>query len=170
MAAVFGIAGWSGGGKTTLIERMIPILTARGFAVGVLKRAHHDFSIDREGKDSFRFRKAGSLETAISSSRRWAMIHENRADEREAEMDELLAKFSPKCNLVLVEGYKNSPLPKVEVWRRALNRPPIASDNSYIKAVAADSPPPDLPPQCEVLPLNDAAKVADFVIRRATGE
>ncbi|MGI9298217.1 MAG: molybdopterin-guanine dinucleotide biosynthesis protein B [Gammaproteobacteria bacterium] len=167
MTAVFGITGWSGGGKTTLITRLIPILTARGFVVGVLKHAHHGFAIDREGKDSRRFRDAGCREVAVSSARRWAFMHEHEPGAAETGVAALLDKFTPECNLILVEGYKNAPLPKVEVWRRELARPPLAVDFPKVEAVAADFPPPGLPSRCAVLPLNDAAAVADFVVRRA---
>ena len=165
--AAFGITGWSGGGKTTLIERIIPILAARGFVIGVLKHAHHAFDIDIPGKDSHRFRRAGCREVAVSSARRRVFIHENAAEETEAALDDLLAQFGAECNLILVEGYKNTPLPKIEVWRKSLGRPPVACDNAAVEAVAADSPPPDLPPHCAVLPLDDAAAVADFVAQRA---
>ena len=165
--AVFGITGWSGGGKTTLIARMIPILTARGFVVGVLKHAHRDFDIDLPGKDSRRFREAGCREVAVSSPRRWAFIHEHEDGGRETEFAALLDKFDPACNLILVEGYKNAPLPKLEVWRQSLARPPVAAEYPNVEAIAADAPPPHPPPGCAVLPLNDTAAVADFVVRRA---
>ncbi|MGI9307007.1 MAG: molybdopterin-guanine dinucleotide biosynthesis protein B [Gammaproteobacteria bacterium] len=164
---IFGITGWSGSGKTTLIERMLPLLAARGFVVGALKRAHHDFDIDRPGKDSRRYRDAGCREVAVVSARRRARIYECAENETEPELAEILSGFNPACNLILVEGYKRAPLPKLEVWREALARPPVALSYPNVAALAADGAPPDLPPNCALLPLNDAEKVAGFIAERA---
>jgi molybdopterin-guanine dinucleotide biosynthesis protein B len=90
----FGFAGWSGSGKTTLIERIVPRLVARGFVVALVKHAHHDFEIDQPGKDSFRHRAAGCTEILVSSSSRWALIHELRG-EAELTLAEALARLSP---------------------------------------------------------------------------
>lgn len=169
MTLVFGITGRSGSGKTTLITRMIPLFAARGLSVGVLKHADKSFDIDHPGKDSHRFRAAGCCEVAVSSSRRWAFMHECGRDETEADMQTLLAKFSPECNLVLVEGYKDKQLPKVEVWRKSLREPPLAGDISHIVAVAADCDPPGLPADCQVLSLADPAAVAEFIVGGAKG-
>ena len=165
--AVFGITGWSGSGKTSLIEHLIPLLSARGFVVGVLKHAHHNFSVDQEGKDSHRFRLAGSRQTAISSARRWALMSELGEDEAEMDVFALLEKFQPQCNLVLVEGYKNAPLPKIEVWRKITGKTPIALQNPHVVAVATDGDAPELPPHCALLPLNAPAKIADFIAANA---
>ena len=162
MSAVFGICGWSGCGKTTLIERLLPHIRARGLSAGVLKHAHHNFDIDVPGKDSRRFREAGCSEVAISSARRWAFIRELAADDSEAALPELLRHFS--CDLVLVEGYKNAAIPKMEVWRAGM-QPPIALDNPHVLAIATDGTPPPHPPQCAILPLNDAAAVVDFIVQ-----
>lgn len=167
MTAVFGIAGWSGGGKTSLILRLLPALRARGFVVGVLKHAHHAFDIDHPGKDSRRFREAGCRQVGVSSSRRRAFIYESEDDEAEPDVFSLLAKFDPACNLILVEGYKDAPLPKLEVWRSALERAPLAAGNPHVKAIAADSEVPQLPAHCALLPLNDAEAVAEFVAKSA---
>lgn len=160
----FGISGWSGSGKTTLIERLLPRLSARGLVVGVLKHAHHGFEIDREGKDSYRFRAAGCREVALSSSRRWVFMHDNIG--AEPELPELLSRFDAACNLILVEGYKNAPLPKLEVWRQSVGKTPIALDNPAVVALAATTAPPSLPAHCRLLPLDDAAAIADFIAAR----
>lgn len=167
MTAMFGITGWSGSGKTTLIEKLVPLLSARGFVVGVLKHAHHQFEIDREGKDSHRFRQAGCREVAVSSSRRWAMMHELSDDETEPDAFAMLGRFSPSCTLVLVEGYKDAAIPKLEVWRQELQQTPLAQHNPHVIAVAADDTPPSLPPHCAVLPLSAPDEVAEFVAERA---
>ena len=165
--AVFGITGWSGSGKTTLIERLIPLLSARGLTVGVLKHAHHSFDIDQPQKDSHRFRSAGCRQVAVSSARRWAFVHEHAANAPEATMEDMLARFVPTCDLVLVEGYKNAPLPKLEVWRQALTQTPLAANNRHVAAVATDDDIGELPTHCVRLPLHDGVVVADFILRRA---
>ena len=104
MTAVFGITGWSGSGKTSLIERVVPLLTARGLSVGAFKHAHHSFDVDWPGKDSHRFRSAGCREVAVSSSRRWVLIHEHGEEDEEAAMNDMLARFDSSCDLILVEG------------------------------------------------------------------
>jgi molybdopterin-guanine dinucleotide biosynthesis protein B len=156
---VFGIAGFSGSGKTTLIEQLIPRLTARGLRVSVIKHAHHGFDIDRPGKDSFRHREAGASEVMLTGAQRWALLHELR-DEPEPTLSEYLTHFSP-CDLVLVEGFKNEPVPKLEVYRPANGKPPLWPDNSNVVAVACDEP---VKTPLPVLDLNDIDAIATFVI------
>jgi molybdopterin-guanine dinucleotide biosynthesis adapter protein len=110
-----GFAGYSGSGKTRLIEGVIPILTQMGLRVSVLKHAHHSFDIDQSGKDSYRHRQAGASEIMLVSEKRWVLMHEARG-ETEPSMQDMLARFSD-CDLVLVEGYKFGQLPKIEVDR-----------------------------------------------------
>ena len=133
---VFGIAGYSGSGKTTLIEKLLPEITRRGLKVSVIKHAHHGFDIDRPGKDSYRQREAGASEVMITSGQRWALLHELR-EEPEPSLKEYLARFSP-CDLVLVEGFKNEPVPKLEVHRIANGKAPLFPDIPHICAVASD--------------------------------
>ncbi|UCV13649.1 molybdopterin-guanine dinucleotide biosynthesis protein B [Quatrionicoccus australiensis] len=156
---VFGIAGWSGSGKTTLLEKLIPALTARGLKLAVIKHAHHGFDIDRPGKDSYRHREAGAVEVLLSCNDRWALMHERRG-EAEPTLAELLGHLSP-CDLVLIEGFKQEPVPKLEVHRPAHGKPPLFAERSDIVGVATDGEvATDLP----VLPLNDIAAIADFVM------
>lgn len=156
---VFGIAGWSGSGKTTLLEKLIPALTARGLKLAVIKHAHHGFDIDRPGKDSYRHREAGAVEVLLSCNERWVLMHERRG-EAEPTLAELLGHLSP-CDLVLIEGFKQEPVPKLEVHRPAHGKPPLFAERSDIVGVATDGEVvTDLP----VLPLNDIAAIADFVM------
>ncbi len=156
---VFGIAGWSGSGKTTLLEKLIPALTARGLKLAVIKHAHHGFDIDKPGKDSYRHREAGAVEVLLSCNERWALMHERRA-EAEPTLAELLGHLSP-CDLVLIEGFKQEPVPKLEVHRPAHGKPPLFAERSDIVGVATDGEvATDLP----LLPLNDIAAIADFVM------
>src|ERR1700721_3448742 len=116
---VIGLAGWSGAGKTTLLARLIPYFNAEGLRVSVIKHAHHDFDVDIPGKDSWLHRKAGASEVLVSSSRRWAMVHE-LGGAAEPRLPDLLAKMSP-VDLVVVEGLKSEPH-----GRRAAPRAPRA--------------------------------------------
>ena len=161
---VFGFAGWSGSGKTTLIESLIPRLTARGLRVSLVKHAHHEFDIDQPGKDSWRHRHAGCSEVLISSSVRWALMHELRGD-RELTLTEALDQLGA-CDLVLVEGYKAAPIPKLEIWRPIIEKPRLHPDDPHIVAIATDAPESlgvDLP----IFGLRDYDGIATFVHERA---
>lgn len=157
---VFGIAGYSGSGKTTLLEKLIPQFTARGLTVSVIKHAHHGFDIDRPGKDSYRHREAGASEVLLACNDRWALMHERRA-EAEVSLGELLAQLSP-CDLVLIEGFKQEPVPKLEVYRPENGKPPLFPERRDIVAVATDA---DIATDLPKLPLNDIGAIADFVIK-----
>jgi len=161
---IFGFAGWSGSGKTTLIEHLIPRLVARGLRVALVKHAHHEFDLDQPGKDSWRHRHAGCTEVLVSSSVRWALIHELRGDP-ELTLDDALARLSP-CDLVLVEGYKRAPLPKLEIWRPEVGKPRLHPDDPHVLAIATDTPAAltvDLP----VYRLEDHDGIATFVASHA---
>ena len=155
---IFGLAGWSGSGKTTLLTAIIPQFVARGLVVSTIKHAHHEFDIDRPGKDSWRHRQAGAREVMVSSSRRWALMHELRGAP-EPTLDELAAKISP-CDLLLVEGFKFDPHPKLEVHRPSLGKPLLYPDDPHIVAIAADEP---LAAPIPLLPLGDPPIVARFI-------
>ena len=137
---VFGFAGWSGSGKTTLIEQVIAHLATDGVRVALIKHAHHSFDVDHVGKDSHRHREAGAGEVMISSGKRWAIMHELRGAP-ELSLAEALERLSP-CDLVLVEGYKREPLPKLEVWRSALGKSLLFPTDPLIVALATDDPLP----------------------------
>ena len=158
---VMGFAGWSGSGKTTLVEQVISVLTARGYAVSLVKHAHHSFDIDHAGKDSWRHRQAGCSEVMVSSAQRWSLTRELRGAP-EATLDELLAHLGP-CDLVLVEGFKRAPIPKIEVHRAAVTEPLLHRDDPYIVAIATDTVIATALPR---LDINDPAQVADFIVAR----
>ena len=158
---VFGIAGYSGSGKTTLLEKLIPCLTRQGLRVSIIKHAHHGFDIDRPGKDSYRHREAGAAEVMLACGDRWALMHERRSEE-EVGLTELLAKLSP-CDLVLIEGFKQEPVPKLEVHRPAHGKPPLFTERQDIVAVATDA---TLNTSLPCLPLNDPDVIAAFIIRQ----
>ena len=157
---VFGIAGYSGSGKTTLLEKLIPQFTARGLKVSVIKHAHHGFDIDRPGKDSYRHREAGANEVLLSCNDRWALMHERRND-GDVTLDELIGRLAP-CDLVLIEGFKQEPVPKLEVYRPENGKPPLFTERSDIVAVATDA---EIETNLPKLPLNDVGAIADFVMK-----
>ena len=156
---VMGFAGWSGSGKTTLVERVIGVLSARGLVVSLVKHAHHSFDIDHAGKDSWRHRQAGCSEVMVSSAQRWALTRELRGAP-EATLDELLARLSP-CDLVLVEGFKRAPIPKIEVHRAQVTAPLLHPQDPHIVAIATDAALATALPR---LDINDPAQVADFIV------
>lgn len=122
---VFGIAGHSGMGKTTLLERLVPELTSRGLSVSLIKHSHKAIDIDRPGKDSFRLREAGCSEVVLLGHERWALMHELRGAP-EPSLDYLLGRLQP-CDLVLIEGFKDGNFPKIEVWRSEVGRATLAA-------------------------------------------
>jgi molybdopterin-guanine dinucleotide biosynthesis adapter protein len=156
---VFGIAGYSGSGKTTLMERLIPAFAQQGLKVSVIKHAHHHFDIDRPGKDSYRHREAGAFEVLISNGQRWALMHEVRG-EPEATLEQLLLRLSP-CDIVLVEGFKKEPVPKLEVHRAGFDGPLLYPNEPHIVAVATDEP---LKTELPQLDINYPDGVAYFIM------
>jgi molybdopterin-guanine dinucleotide biosynthesis protein B len=160
---VIGLAGWSGAGKTTLLVKLIPELNRRGLSVSTLKHAHHAFDIDRPGKDSFEHRAAGASEVLIASRRRWALIRELR-DETEPPLADLLRRLSP-VDLVIIEGFKASPHPKIEVHRAANGKTFLFPDVPNIRAIASDAAVPDAP--VPVVHLDDIAAIADRALAAA---
>jgi molybdopterin-guanine dinucleotide biosynthesis protein MobB len=158
---VWGVVGWKNAGKTTLMEKLVAEITARGLTVSTVKHGHHAIDVDHEGRDSWRHRQAGAREVVVASAARWALMAELRGAP-EPPLAELLAKLSP-VDLVLVEGYKRERHPKVEAWRAATGRPLIARDDPTVRAVAAADPVEGV--AVPVLPLDDAAAIADFILR-----
>lgn len=156
---VFGFAGWSGAGKTTLIEALIPRFTARSLRVSLIKHAHHAFDVDQPGKDSYRHRQAGATEVMVSSDTRWVLMHELRGA-AEPTLEQQLARLSP-CDLVLVEGYKRAALPKLEIHRRSLGKPLLHPDDPHVVAVASDGIIDTALPRFD---LNDLDAIATFVL------
>jgi len=157
---VIGIAGWSGSGKTTLVTRLLPFLVERGLSVSTLKHAHHSFDVDRPGKDSYRHREAGARQVLVASDQRWALMHELRGGP-EPSLATLLAKLDP-VDLVLVEGFKHEGHEKLEVYRPSLGKKPLWPQDPAVIAVASDAALPDCP--LSVLPLDDIAAIADFLV------
>ena len=156
---IFGFAGWSGSGKTTLIEQVVPRFVRSGLKVSLIKHAHHRFDVDHPGKDSFRHRAAGCSEVLVASEERWALMHEMRG-EAEATVEEQIRRMSP-CDLLLIEGYKHYPLPKLEIYRAANGKPLLHPEDEHIVALATDTPVQSRLPQ---FGLEDYDAIVEFVL------
>jgi molybdopterin-guanine dinucleotide biosynthesis adapter protein len=156
----FGFAGWSGSGKTTLIEKLIPRFTQHGIKVSLIKHAHHSFDVDQAGKDSYRHRHAGASEVLVTSSRRWVLMHELRGAQ-EPSFEGQVKRFSP-CDLLIVEGFKHAPIPKLEVWRGVTGEPLLHPNDSHIVAIASDS---KVETKLPLLSLDDDAGIARFILQ-----
>jgi molybdopterin-guanine dinucleotide biosynthesis protein B len=158
---VFGLTGPSGSGKTTLMIDLIVWFRAAGYRVSAIKHTHHGFDLEQPRKDSWKMRDAGAEEVMLVSNQRWALMREHRGA-REPELAEIVPRLAP-CDLVLVEGYKRDPIPKIEVLRPSLGKPPIWPGNPAVVAVASDQP---VDTHLPVLPLSDIGRIAGFIADR----
>lgn len=161
MIPLLAVAAWSGTGKTTLLKKLIPALCARGIRPGLIKHTHHDMDVDTPGKDSYELRKAGAAQTLVASNQRWALMTET-PDETELDLSWLVSRMdATKLDLVLVEGFKHEPVPKILLWRadcgHDINELTI---DEYAIAVASDV---KLALPVPVLDLNDIEEIAAFV-------
>ena len=161
---VIGFAGWSDAGKTTLIEQLIPRLTAAGQRVSLVKHAHHGFDVDQPGKDSYRHRAAGAREVLVTSERRYALMHELRGAP-ELTLPAAVNRLSP-CDLVLVEGFKSAPIARIEVHRTGLGKPLLFPGDAGIVALASDRPPLS-GGRLQEFPLDAYDALATFVLQSA---
>ena len=157
---IFGMAGWSGSGKTTLLKNLLPELVGRGFSVSTIKHAHHNFDVDKPGKDSYVHREAGATEVLIGSANRWALMHEMRGAP-EPDLAELITHMSP-VDLLIIEGFKFDAHDKIEIRRLEVEKPPLAETDEHIVAIASDVALEGF--TIPVLDLNDIPKIADFIL------
>jgi len=160
---VIGLAGWSGAGKTTLIEKLIPEIRRRGFSVSTLKHAHHAFDMDRPGKDSHRHREAGAAQVLVASTQRLALLTELR-DAPEPRLADLLRMFAP-VDLVLIEGFRSDAHAKIEIFREANGKPLRYPEDDQIVALISDLA--TLPDHLPHAHLDDVAAAADLVLAHA---
>lgn len=156
---VYGVVGWKNAGKTGLVERLVAEITGRGFTVSTVKHAHHSFEVDHPGRDSHRHRGAGASEVLLASRNRVALMRELRGAP-EPPLAELLGQLAP-VDLVLIEGYKREPHPKVEAHRAEPGNPLIAPGDATVRAVASDTP---LTLDRPVFDLDDTGAIADFIL------
>ena len=157
---IFGVTGWKNSGKTRLVAGLVCTLKSRGFVVSTVKHAHHGFDVDKPGTDSYAHREAGAKEVALVSGKRWVLMHEMR-DESEPTLDEILAKLAP-CDIVIIEGFKACPHPKIEATRSETRRDqPIWPNDPSIVAIASDYKIENSGRR--VFDLNDISDITDFV-------
>lgn len=162
MIPLLAVAAWSGTGKTTLLKKLIPALCARGVRPGLIKHTHHDMDVDTPGKDSYELRKAGATQTLVASSQRWALMTET-PDEKELDLGWLVSRMdATKLDLVLVEGFKHEPVPKILLWREDCGHDVTElTIDEHVIAVASDV---TLGLKVPMLDLNDIEEVAEFVL------
>ena len=163
MTRLFGIVGWKNSGKTTLVSALVREFTARGLTVSTIKHAHHNFVVDTEGTDSYSHRAAGAHEVALVSDKRWALMHENHSKAEMPSLDNMVSKMAP-CDLILVEGYKNSKLQKIETIRiDTISETPLWQTHDGVVAIASDAPIEG----CEKprFELDDVPAIADYIIQ-----
>ena len=161
---VFGITGWKNSGKTTLVTRLVSLMSGYGLRVSTIKHVHCGFDIDHPGTDSYRHREAGAEQVLLASGQRWALMNEIRA-ESEAELDELLAELSP-VDIVIVEGFKMGNQPKIQVVRPQYNTGRLSGDVQPIVAIASNEKvnPADYDCDGPLLPLDNVEAIADFIL------
>lgn len=156
---LLGITGYSGSGKTTLLEKLIPELIARGIRVSVIKHSHHNAQVDKEGKDSWRMKEAGSVQVILANNERWAMMTETQ---KPASLEYLARQFDRTLtDLVLVEGFKQEPIPKILLHRQGMTKSLPEIDENVL-AVATDY---FLEIDRTLLDINDISQIADFIAR-----
>ncbi len=161
---VIGFAGFSGSGKTTLVESLIPSLKLRGLRVSVVKHAHHQFDIDHTGKDTYRHREAGAFEVVVASDKRLALIREFER-EKQLNVHHLIAELYDGVDWVLVEGFKQSDLQKIEVYRPSTGKPALYADDDFVVAIATDEPDAVTAlTQRPVLALNQPDAIAQWLV------
>nr|VFK50706.1 MAG: molybdopterin-guanine dinucleotide biosynthesis protein B [Candidatus Kentron sp. TUN] len=160
---VLGFIAFSGMGKTTLLVKLIPLLREQGFRVGLIKHCHHDFEIDKPGKDSYQLRLAGANPVLVGSRHRWALMEETPGQD-EPVLENLLVHFNrDKPDIILVEGFKHERFPKIEVHRPSLGKPLLYSEDPAVIAIASDDIISETVP-IPVLDLNRPDQIAAFII------
>jgi molybdopterin-guanine dinucleotide biosynthesis protein B len=159
---VLGFAAYSGTGKTTLLIKLLPLLKGRGLRIGMIKHAHHEFDVDKPGKDSYELRKAGADRVLVASRRRWALMVEGEQEENPRLADLVERIDQNALDLILVEGFKREAFPKIELYRPSLGYPPMYPQDASIVAVASDDPLPE-PMTLPLLDLNEPQSIVDFI-------
>lgn len=161
---VLGFAAYSGTGKTTLLVKLLPLLSAKNIRTAVIKHAHHDFDIDHKGKDSYELRKGGARQMLVGSEKRWALIVENNENKKSTLKDFISFLNHDDLDLILVEGFKPEDIPKIELTRPSLGNPFFYTKDKSIIAIATDTELPEKT-SLPVLDINNPGQIADFIIR-----
>ncbi len=159
---LLGFAAFSGTGKTTLLEKLIPLLIKQGLNVALVKHSHHDIELDKPGKDSYRLRKAGASQLVLAGTHRSILFNE-QPQAKDSVLEEQLALLqTEQLDLVLVEGFRDQPFAKIELHRQSLNKPLLYKQDTSIIAIASDEEITD----CSIthLDLNNVEQISEFVI------
>lgn len=160
---VIGFVAYSGTGKTTLLEKLLPILRRAGLRVAIIKHTHHNVDLDQPGKDSYRMREAGARQVMVASAKRWALMQENEGERDEPSLEELLPHLDcENLDLILVEGFKHESFTKIELQRHNLDKPALYPDDPDIIAVASDRPE-GMTAAIPVLDINQPEAIAEFI-------
>lgn len=165
---LLGFAAYSGTGKTTLLEQLLPVLSQMGIRVAMIKHSHHDFEIDQVGKDSYRLRKAGAQQMLLASAYRTALITEKEG-QHEPHLSDLIQQIDTSAiDIILVEGFRHVPFPKIELHRPSLQKDLLFPHDNSIIAIACDQITAPLEQQLELtqipcLALNNTKKMAQFI-------
>ena len=167
---IFGLCGWSGSGKTDLICRLLNYFSSNKLIVSTIKHTHHNFNIDKKGKDTFLHKEAGAYEVLINGEYNWAHIHYGQEDE-EIRLIDLIQKISENTDLILVEGFKNSKINKIEIYNSKLNKPLLYKTDHYIKGIVVDGLNIGLRNQKpETFNFSETEKIAKFILKNAKNE
>ncbi len=163
---MLGFCAFSGTGKTTVLKQVIPLLKQKGLRIAVIKHAHHHFDLDQPGKDSFELRKAGADKTIICTTTRMAVITEFATPEEEPSLQQITDSINAdNFDLVLVEGYRHLPIPKIELHRQSVGKPYLYHQDSDIIAIACDAELPE-PTDIPILDINDITAIAELIVER----
>ena len=169
MAKIFGIIGWSGSGKTDVVCRVIKYLKKKKVCVSSIKHTHHDFQIDKPGKDSFKQLNSGSNEVIIYSEKKWAMVSSLQI--QEIKLSDIITKFSNQTEIIILEGMKFSKIPKIEVYRSSLNKPLLCRNDKYIKAIIYDKLNPEFSNyKIPKFSFNDTKGIGEFILNFTKNE
>ena len=161
---LIGFSAYSGTGKTTLLCQVIPLLKERGIRVGIIKHAHHSFDIDHPQKDSCKLRESGATKIVVTSRKRTAIIIEHPKEQKEPSLTDALKNIHTKdLDLILVEGFKHADIDKIELHRKALDKPYIYKDDSNIIAIATDHELDDKNAPYR-LDLNKSEEITAFIL------
>ena len=164
---LLGFCAYSGTGKTTLLTKLLPLLKQEGLRVGMVKHAHHRFDIDHPGKDSYELRKAGAEQMLVASRKRMALVRETGDRQDEPVLEDALAMLAPEdLDLVLVEGFKQADIAKIELHRPSLGKPLMYPDDPNIIAIASDEPLAIPQQVITQLDLNDPVAIVRFILTR----
>ena len=160
---VLGFAAFSGTGKTTLLKKLIAALKQKQLRIGIIKQSHHDFEIDIPGKDSYELRQAGAAQTLITSPHRWALIQENQQIIANSLIENIELLDTENLDIILVEGFKQSAFPKIELYRSSLQKPLLYPNDTNIIAIATDDQ--NAQHTIPVLDMNNTDEIIDFIVQ-----